>query len=181
MLSEAYRARSRLGPLSIHEGCRDDESLDVAADHILILCKAGPQGGPAMPEWEILPIPKELVKQGMRDMLRLSDARMSGASYGACVLHTSLEADVGGPLALVKNGDMISVDVAGRTITLNVSDEELEFRDVAWISPEPRFERGYGCMLTRHIKQAREGCDFDFLETSFGAPSRPFTDIRRES
>jgi dihydroxy-acid dehydratase len=149
----------------------EDEDLDVTADHILILRNAGPQGGPGMPEWGMLPIPKKLVKQGVRDMLRLSDARMSGTSYGACILHVSPEAYIGGPLALVKTGDMISVDVAERTISLNVSDEELERRRAAWARPEPRFERGYGWMFTRHIKQAHEGCDFDFLETSFGAPT----------
>jgi dihydroxy-acid dehydratase len=149
----------------------EDEDLDVTADHILILRNAGPQGGPGMPEWGMLPIPKKLVKQGVRDMLRLSDARMSGTSYGACILHVSPEAYIGGPLALVRTGDMISVDVAERTISLNVSDEELERRRAAWARPEPRFERGYGWMFTRHIKQAHEGCDFDFLETSFGAPT----------
>jgi dihydroxy-acid dehydratase len=149
----------------------DEENLDVTADHVLILRNAGPQGGPGMPEWGMLPIPKKLVKQGVRDMLRLSDARMSGTSYGACILHVSPEAYIGGPLALVKTGDMISVDVAERTISLNVSDEELERRRATWVRPEPRFERGYGWMFTRHIKQAHEGCDFDFLETSFGAPT----------
>jgi dihydroxy-acid dehydratase len=149
----------------------EDEDLDVTADHILILRNAGPQGGPGMPEWGMLPIPKKLVKQGVRDMLRLSDARMSGTSYGACILHVSPEAYIGGPLALVRTGDMISVDVAERTISLNVSDEELERRRADWARPEPRFERGYGWMFTRHIKQAHEGCDFDFLETSFGAPT----------
>jgi dihydroxy-acid dehydratase len=149
----------------------DEENLDVTANHVLILRNAGPQGGPGMPEWGMLPIPKKLVKQGVRDMLRLSDARMSGTSYGACILHVSPEAYIGGPLALVKTGDMITVDVAERTISLNVSDEELERRRATWVRPEPRFERGYGWMFTRHIKQAHEGCDFDFLETSFGAPT----------
>jgi dihydroxy-acid dehydratase len=149
----------------------DDENLDVTADHILILRNAGPQGGPGMPEWGMLPIPKKLVKQGVRDMLRLSDARMSGTSYGACILHVSPESYIGGPLALVKSGDLISVDVAERTIRLNVSDEEIERRRADWIRPGSRFERGYGWMFTRHIKQAHEGCDFDFLETSFGAPT----------
>ncbi|PVE24772.1 dihydroxy-acid dehydratase [Microvirga sp. KLBC 81] len=148
----------------------EDENLDVTADHVLILRNAGPQGGPGMPEWGMLPIPKKLVKQGVRDMVRLSDARMSGTSYGACILHVSPEAYVGGPLALVRNGDMISLDVAARTIDLDVPAEELERRRAVWVRPEPRYERGYGWMFTRHIKQAHEGCDFDFLETSFGAP-----------
>jgi dihydroxy-acid dehydratase len=148
----------------------EDENLDVTPDHVLILRNAGPQGGPGMPEWGMLPIPRKLVKQGVRDMVRLSDARMSGTSYGACILHVSPESYVGGPLALVRTGDMISLDVDARTIRLDVSDEELERRRSAWVRPEPRYERGYGWMFTRHIKQAHEGCDFDFLETSFGAP-----------
>jgi dihydroxyacid dehydratase/phosphogluconate dehydratase len=148
----------------------EDENLDVTPDHVLILRNAGPQGGPGMPEWGMLPIPRKLVKQGVRDMVRLSDARMSGTSYGACILHVSPESYVGGPLALVRTGDMISLDVDARTIRLDVPDEELERRRSAWVRPEPRYERGYGWMFTRHIKQAHEGCDFDFLETSFGAP-----------
>ena len=148
----------------------DDPNLDVTADHVLILRNAGPQGGPGMPEWGMLPIPTKLVKQGVRDMVRLSDARMSGTSYGACILHVAPEAYIGGPLALVKNGDPITLDVAARTINLDVSEAELAKRRAEWKQPETRFERGYGWMFTRHIRQANEGCDFDFLETSFGAP-----------
>jgi dihydroxy-acid dehydratase len=148
----------------------DDPNLDVTADHVLILRNAGPQGGPGMPEWGMLPIPTKLVKQGVRDMVRLSDARMSGTSYGACILHVSPESYIGGPLALVRNGDMISLDVAARTINLDVSEAELAKRRSEWKAPEPRYERGYGWMFTRHIRQANEGCDFDFLETDFGAP-----------
>jgi dihydroxy-acid dehydratase len=148
----------------------DDPGLDVTADHVLILRNAGPQGGPGMPEWGMLPIPTKLVKQGVRDMVRLSDARMSGTSYGACILHVSPEAYIGGPLALVKNGDKITLDVAARTINLDISEAEMEKRRDAWKKPETRYERGYGWMFTRHIKQANEGCDFDFLETGFGAP-----------
>jgi len=148
----------------------DDPNLDVTADHVLILRNAGPQGGPGMPEWGMLPIPTKLVKQGVRDMVRLSDARMSGTSYGACILHVSPESFVGGPLALVRNGDRITLDVAARTINLDVSEAELEKRRAAWKQPERRFERGYGWMFTKHIKQANDGCDFDFLETDFGAP-----------
>ena len=148
----------------------DDPDLDVTADHVLILRNAGPQGGPGMPEWGMLPIPTKLVKQGVRDMVRLSDARMSGTSYGACILHVSPESYIGGPLALVKNGDSITLDVAARTISLDVSEAEMAKRRAAWKQPETRFERGYGWMFTRHIKQANEGCDFDFLETSFGLP-----------
>jgi len=148
----------------------DDDTLDVTPDHALVLRYAGPQGGPGMPEWGMLPIPRKLVKQGVRDMVRLSDARMSGTSYGACILHVAPESFVGGPLALVRNGDRITLDVAARTINLDVSEAELAKRRTEWKQPERRFERGYGWMFSRHIKQANEGCDFDFLETGFGAP-----------
>jgi len=148
----------------------DRDDLDVTPDHILILRNAGPLGGPGMPEWGMLPIPKKLIKQGVRDMLRLSDARMSGTSYGACILHVAPESYIGGPLALVKTGDIISVDVPARSIRLEVSDDELAKRRVAWTPPQPRYGRGYGWMFSQHIKQANEGCDFDFLETKFGAP-----------
>jgi dihydroxy-acid dehydratase len=148
----------------------DDADLDVTRDDILVLRYAGPQGGPGMPEWGMLPIPTKLLKQGVKDMLRLSDARMSGTSYGGCLLHCSPEAFVGGPLALVQTGDRITVDVPARRIHLEVSDDELARRKAAWQPPAPRYERGYGWMFSRHILQANEGCDFDFLETSFGAP-----------
>jgi len=148
----------------------DDPDLDVTADDILVLRNAGPLGGPGMPEWGMLPIPTKLVKLGVRDMLRLSDARMSGTSYGACMLHCAPEAYVGGPLALVKTGDLITVDVPGRRIHLEVSDAELATRRAAWTPPPARYERGYGWMFSRHILQADQGCDFDFLETTFGAP-----------
>ncbi|MBU4609926.1 dihydroxy-acid dehydratase [Achromobacter sp. GG226] len=149
----------------------DDEDLDVTADHILVLRNAGPLGGPGMPEWGMLPIPTKLVRQGVRDMLRLSDARMSGTSYGACILHAAPEAYVGGPLALVRTGDLITVDVPARRIHLEVDDEELARRRAAWTPPPPRFSRGYGWMVGRHILQANDGCDLDFLETTFGAPT----------
>jgi dihydroxy-acid dehydratase len=148
----------------------DDPQLDVGGDDVLVLRYAGPQGGPGMPEWGMLPIPTKLLKQGVKDMLRLSDARMSGTSYGGCLLHCSPEAYVGGPLALVKTGDRITVDVPARRIHLEVTDDELARRKAVWQPPAPRFERGYGWMFSRHILQANEGCDFDFLETSFGAP-----------
>jgi dihydroxy-acid dehydratase len=148
----------------------DDESLDVTADHVLVLRNAGPQGGPGMPEWGMLPIPKKLVKQGIRDMLRLSDARMSGTSYGACILHVAPESYIGGPLALVKNGDMISVDIDARSIRLEISDAEMARRKALWKPPAKHYERGYGYAFSKHIQQANEGCDFDFLKTDFGAP-----------
>jgi dihydroxy-acid dehydratase len=148
----------------------DRDDLDVTADTVLILRNAGPLGGPGMPEWGMLPIPKKLVKQGVRDMVRISDARMSGTSYGACILHVAPESFVGGPLALVKTGDMIALDIPARTLNMEVSDVELAARKAAWTPPAPNYERGYGWMFSRHIKQANEGCDFDFLETSFGKP-----------
>ena len=147
----------------------DDPDLDVTGDDILVLRNAGPLGA-GMPEWGMLPIPTKLLKQGVKDMLRLSDARMSGTSYGGCLLHCSPEAAIGGPLALVKTGDRITVDVPARTIHLEISDAEMAQRKAAWTPPPPRYERGYGWMFGRHIKQANEGCDFDFLETTFGKP-----------
>jgi dihydroxy-acid dehydratase len=147
----------------------DDPDLDVSADDVLVLRNAGPKGA-GMPEWGMLPIPTKLVKAGVSDMLRLSDARMSGTSYGGCLLHCAPEAAVGGPLALVRTGDRITVDVPARRITLEVSDDELARRRAAWRPPAPRYERGYGWMFGRHILQADQGCDFDFLETTFGAP-----------
>lgn len=140
---------------------RDD--LDVTADHILVLKNSGPKGGPGMPEWGMLPIPKKLVKAGVRDMLRISDARMSGTSYGACILHVAPESFVGGPLAFVQTGDEIEVDVAARRIHLHVSDEELARRRAAWKAPPPHYPRGYGALYAAHIGQADTGCDFDFL------------------
>jgi dihydroxyacid dehydratase/phosphogluconate dehydratase len=140
----------------------DRDDLDVTEDTVLILRNAGPQGGPGMPEWGMLPIPKKLVKQGVRDMVRISDARMSGTSYGACILHVSPESYIGGPLALVKTGDMISLDVDAHDRHERVR-RGAGRRRAAWKQPEPRYERGYGWMFTKHIKQANEGCDFDFL------------------
>jgi dihydroxy-acid dehydratase len=121
-----------------------------------------------MPEWGMLPIPKKLVKQGVRDMVRISDARMSGTSYGACILHVSPESYVGGVLGLVRTGDLIQVDVPDRRIELLVGDEELEQRRATLSPPAPRYSRGYGYIFSKHIQQADKGCDFDFLETSFG-------------
>jgi dihydroxy-acid dehydratase len=141
---------------------RDD--LAVTPDHVLVLKNAGPKGGPGMPEWGMLPIPKKLLKAGVRDMVRVSDARMSGTSYGACILHVAPESFVGGPLALVETGDEIEIDVAARRIHLHVSDDELASRRNAWTPPPPRYARGYGAMYSQHIGQADEGCDFDFLQ-----------------
>jgi len=141
---------------------RDD--LDVTPDDVMVLKNCGPKGGPGMPEWGQLPIPKKLLKGGVRDMLRISDARMSGTSYGACILHVAPESFVGGPLALVKTGDEIEIDVGARKIHLHVADDEMSRRRSAWIPPPPRYARGYGAMYSAHIGQADEGCDFDFLE-----------------
>ncbi len=124
-----------------------------------------------MPERGMLPIPEKLAKQDVHDMLRISDARMSGTNHGASILHVSPAAYIGGPLALVKTGDTMSIDITARSITLNVSDAELVSRKSALKPPPPRFERGYGWMFAQHIGQADEGCDFDFLRTDFGSPT----------
>ena len=147
---------------------RDD--LDVTPDHILVLKNAGPQGGPGMPEWGMLPIPKRLLGQGVRDMIRISDGRMSGTSYGACILHVAPESFVGGPLAHVQTGDEIEIDVDRRLIHLHVSDEELARRKAAWKKPAPKYERGYGALFSDHIGQADQGCDFDFLQGTAKTP-----------
>jgi dihydroxy-acid dehydratase len=149
--------------------CIGDDDLDVTPEHVLVLRNAGPQGGPGMPEWGMLPIPTKLVKRGVRDMVRISDARMSGTSYGACILHVAPESYVGGPLALIRTGDLVTIDVPARSICFDVSESELALRRTALQPPPPRYERGYGWMFSRHIKQADQGCDFDFLESAFGS------------
>ncbi|MES0884621.1 L-arabinonate dehydratase [Roseibium sp. SCP14] len=149
----------------------DDPSLGATPDTVLVMRGAGPQGGPGMPEWGMLPIPKYLLEQGVRDMVRISDARMSGTSYGACILHVAPEAFVGGPLALVRTGDVISIDALAGRLELEVSDTELAERQSAWVPPSPNFGRGYGWIYAAHVLQADQGCDFDFLETKFGAPT----------
>jgi dihydroxy-acid dehydratase len=141
----------------------DRDDLAVTPDHVIVLKNAGPKGGPGMPEWGMLPIPKKLLKTGVRDMLRLSDGRMSGTSYGACILHVAPESHVGGPLAFVQTGDDIEVDAEARRIHLHVAEEELARRRAAWRPPAPHYPRGYGAMYLAHIGQADEGCDFDFL------------------
>lgn len=146
----------------------DDDNLAVTPDHVLVLRNAGPQGGPGMPEWGMLPIPKALIKQGHRDMLRISDARMSGTSYGACVLHVAPESFIGGPLALLKNGDIVRLDLPNRRLDMLVAEDELVRRRDAWTPLPPHFERGWGWMYTKHVTQADKGCDFDFLERDFG-------------
>jgi dihydroxy-acid dehydratase len=142
----------------------DSETLEVDASSVLVLKNAGPLGGPGFPEWGMLPIPKKLVRAGVKDMVRISDGRMSGTSYGTCILHVAPEAYVGGPLALVQEGDLIELNVAKRELNLKISADELAKRQAAWQRPAPKYERGYGAIFSRHIKQANEGCDFDFLE-----------------
>jgi len=148
----------------------DDPALDADASTVLVLRNAGPKGAPGMPEWGNLPIPQKLLKAGIRDMVRISDARMSGTSYGACVLHVSPESFVGGPLALLKEGDIIELDVAAGQLNMRVNDEELERRRTAWRPKEGIYPRGYGKLFMQHIKQADEGCDFDFLEGTAPIP-----------
>ncbi|MEU8269964.1 L-arabinonate dehydratase [Sphaerisporangium sp. NPDC049002] len=170
------RLLKHTGPAMVFDGHRDlmrrinDESLPITADSVLVLRGAGPRGGPGMPEHGMLPIPDRLLKTGVRDMLRISDARMSGTSYGACVLHVAPESHVGGPLALVRDGDPITVDVGARRLSLDVPEEELARRRASFRPPETVFRRGYGSLYDAHILQANEGCDFDFLAGSGGAP-----------
>ncbi|MEU6411390.1 IlvD/Edd family dehydratase [Microbispora sp. NPDC046933] len=162
------------GPAVVFEGHQDllrrIDEVDVTPGSVLVLRGAGPKGGPGMPEHGMLPIPERLLKQGVRDMLRISDARMSGTSYGACVLHVAPESHVGGPLALVRDGDPITLDVEARRLTLEVAGEELDRRRCSWTPPPPRYTRGYGALHEAHILQADEGCDLDFMRGSGGAP-----------
>ncbi|WP_371550512.1 L-arabinonate dehydratase [Streptomyces sp. NBC_00554] len=141
----------------------NEPDLGITADTVLVLRNSGPKGGPGMPEYGMLPIPDHLLKQGIRDMVRISDARMSGTSYGTCVLHVAPESYVGGPLALVRTGDTITLDVEGRSLRLNVDDEELARRRAEWTPPPERYERGYGALYSEQITQADTGCDFAFL------------------
>ncbi|MFF1409028.1 L-arabinonate dehydratase [Streptomyces sp. NPDC058289] len=148
----------------------DDPALGITADHVLVLRGSGPKGGPGMPEYGMLPIPKYLLEQGVRDMVRISDARMSGTSYGACVLHVAPESYVGGPLALVRTGDTITLDVETRTLHLHLAEDELVRRREAWTPPPVRYERGYGALYTEQITQADTGCDFEFLARPGATP-----------
>ena len=148
----------------------DDPDLPVTPDSVLVLQNAGPLGGPGMPEWGMLPIPKKVLAQGVRDMVRLSDARMSGTSYGTCVLHIAPESFIGGPLALVRDGDIIDLDVAARRLSLQVPDDELARRRAEWKPREPPYPRGFGRLYAQHVTQADRGCDFDFLEGTAPIP-----------
>jgi dihydroxy-acid dehydratase len=151
----------------------DDEALDITADSVIVLQHAGPVGAPGMPEWGQLPIPQKLLKAGVRDMVRISDARMSGTSYGACVLHVAPESFVGGPLAFVKDGDIVELDVPARRLHLDVTDDALAARKAAWTPPKRPFERGFGVMHQLHVTQADKGCDFDFLEEKTATGCEP--------
>lgn len=163
------RLLAHTGPAVVFEDHTDlkkrinDPDLGITEDSVLVLRGSGPLGGPGMPEYGMLPLPDHLLAKGVRDMVRVSDARMSGTSYGACVLHVAPESQVGGPLALVRDGDPITLDVAARRLSLDVGDEELERRRSEWTPPAPHYERGYGALYTEHITQADTGCDFDFL------------------
>jgi dihydroxy-acid dehydratase len=148
----------------------DRDDLEVDASSVLVLRNAGPLGGPGMPEWGMLPVPKKLLKQGVRDMVRVSDARMSGTSYGCCVLHVAPESFVGGPLALAREGDLIELDVEKRELNLKIDAVEFSRRKAAWRQPARKFERSYGAIFAQHVKQADEGCDFDFLEGTAPVP-----------
>jgi dihydroxy-acid dehydratase len=170
------RLLKHTGPAVVFDGYADlleridDPELDVDEDSVLVLRGAGPLGGPGMPEHGMLPIPDRLLKRGIRDMVRISDARMSGTSYGACVLHVAPESYAGGPLALVRDGDLITLDVEERKLELHVSSAELAKRRAAWTRPPARYPRGYGALYTAHISQADEGCDFDFLAAKGSTP-----------
>lgn len=148
----------------------NNEDLDVSPDHVMILRNAGPIGGPGMPEWGMLPLPKKILKMGVRDMVRISDARMSGTSYGACILHVSPEAHIGGPLAAIRNCDTVTVDVANRGINVKLTDAQIAERLKSWSPPPRDYPRGYNSLFAKHVRQAHEGCDFDFLEGKLGIP-----------
>ena len=150
----------------------DSDDLDVSEDHILVLRNVGPVGGPGMPEWGMMPIPKKLLKKGVRDMVRISDARMSGTSYGACILHVAPESYIGGPLSLLKTGDIVELDVSQRSINMLVDEDTLSLRRNKLKPSKPKAERGWLWMYSNHVKQANEGCDFDFLETDFGKSAK---------
>lgn len=160
---------SHTGPAVVFESFADlnaridDPNLAVTKDSVLVLRNAGPVGAPGMPEWGMLPIPKKLLEQGVRDMVRVSDARMSGTSYGTCILHVCPESHVGGPLSLIRDGDLVQLDVDAGLLNLEVAQDELMQRQSEHQAPGPHYERGYGALFSQHVLQADEGCDFDFL------------------
>ena len=164
------------GPAVVFETVSDmyarihDPDLLVTKDSVLVLRNGGPQGGPGMPEWGNLPVPEKLLKEGVRDMVRVSDARMSGTHFGTCVLHVSPESFIGGPLALVQDGDLITLNEPEGLIHMEVSDEELRSRRNHWVAPKQRYKRGYISLYAEHVTQADKGCDFDFLEAGPATP-----------
>lgn len=170
------RLLKHTGPAVVFKNYKDLEArinrddLNVTEDSVLVLQNAGPLGAPGMPEWGMLPIPKKLLEKGVRDMVRISDARMSGTAYGTCILHVCPESFAGGPLALVQDGDLISLDAANRQLDLLVSENELARRRTAWVKPSPAYERGYGSLYLQHVMQANQGCDFDFLSRKVEMP-----------
>jgi L-arabonate dehydrase len=147
----------------------DDPKLDIDEKCVMVLKNCGPKGYPGMAEVGNMPLPPKILKRGITDMLRISDARMSGTAYGTVVLHMSPEAAAGGALALVENGDLIELDVAKRTLQLVVSEEELSRRKKSWKKPKPPLERGYWRLYFDHVLQAHEGADLDFLVGKSGA------------
>ena len=170
------RLLKHTGPAVVFDSYADlrqrinDPSLGITQDSVLVLRNTGPKGGPGMPEYGQLPIPGYLLARGVRDMVRISDARMSGTSYGACVLHVAPEAAVGGPLALARTGDLITLDVSARALSINVPERTLASRQATWVPPPPRYGRGYGALYAEHITQANEGCDFGFLARRGASP-----------
>ncbi|MEL0550507.1 L-arabinonate dehydratase [Raoultella lignicola] len=173
------RLRKHIGPALVfdtHQALSDqidDPALDVSKDTVIILRNAGPVGAPGMPEWGNLPIPKKLLQQGVTDMVRISDARMSGTHYGTCILHVAPEAAIGGPLALVKTGDLIELDIAASTLNMLVDDAELDRRRTAYTPQHKVFGRSWAALYQQHVTQANEGCDFDFLQSGSDVPEPP--------
>jgi dihydroxy-acid dehydratase len=173
------------GPAVVFDGMDDliaridDPGLDVEPDSVLVLRGAGPVGAPGMPEWGALPIPQKLLAAGVRDMVRVSDARMSGTAYGTVVLHVAPEGVKAGPLAVIRSGDIVELDVPNRRLDLKLSPEEIEHRLADFTAPAPKYARGYGAMFLDHVTQAHEGCDFDFLRGRSENPdSEPYGIIR---
>jgi dihydroxyacid dehydratase/phosphogluconate dehydratase len=170
---------SHRGPALVFDGPADmfaridDDALDVTPDHVLVLRGAGPVGGPGMPEWGNLPIPRKLLKQGVRDMVRICDGRMSGTHYGTCILHVSPESAVGGPLALLRTGDTIVLDAGAGRLDVDLTDAELAARRAAWDPAPSPYTRGFTALFQKHVGQAHEGCDFDFLAGTDRVPEPP--------
>ena len=157
------------GPAVVFDGIEDlasridDPALPIDAESVLVLRNVGPVGGPGMPEWGMIPIPERLLRAGVTDMVRISDARMSGTAFGTCVLHTAPEAAVGGPLSVLRDGDIIALDVDARRLDVELAADEIAERSRNTCRPSPRYVRGYGALYASHVTQADQGCDFDFL------------------